>query len=300
MSREIRVKGEFDPLRVTRISHDYADHPLLQADALRALANRLYDAGTDKVKFIDPGAHHGSAFHLATESHDGRTVDQVFDSLSHPGTWIAIYEAETDPIYRDLIHEIIDSARSLVEAKDPEIFDSDAYIFISAPPSVSPFHIDRENNFFLQICGTKRMSVWRPDDRETVSEHGVEGWIVRGSLDSVVFDEGHLARAEVHDLLRPGEGVYMPSTSPHMTETEPVDDPDDPGYSISIGVVYYTRNTRRRANVYASNVFLKKLGLPAHPPRARWNAIEALKYALGVCATRVLSWLGRFRIQRGM
>ena len=77
---------EFAIKRVSRLEHDFSSHPALQFDALRQLALRLHKLDTSQVKFIEPDAKLTSEFVLATESYDGRTIDDVFDSLEVPGT----------------------------------------------------------------------------------------------------------------------------------------------------------------------------------------------------------------------
>ena len=133
-------------------------------------------------------------------------------------------------------------------------------MFISAPPSVTPFHIDRENNFWLQIMGRKTMNVWDHTDREVVRAADVDQFIVSGSLDNVRLKDGDLERSHEFDV-GPGNGVYFPCTSPHSTRcgTDWVTPGD--GISISIGVVFYTAHTRFLAHAHAWNMFLRSFGL---------------------------------------
>ena len=281
----------FDPLRVATFTHNFHQHPLAQLDSLRDLARRLQAAGTDKVKFINPSTREDSRFVLATESFDGKSIDQVFDDLHQPGSWIAIYEARTDSIYAEFIDSVIGAADGVTGDGDLEIFDSDAYIFISSAPSVTPFHIDRENNFWLQLSGTKRLTVWDPEDRSVVSQKAVEGWIVRSSLAGVHYSGEDTA--VVNQEIVAGSGVFMPSTSPHMTNTE-----TSGQISVSVGVVYYSRRTRRNANIHALNAVLRKLGLEPTAPGER-PLLDKLKYPIGWLAIRVFDKLGVISMPRG-
>ena len=115
--RRIRPVDPFDAQKVSRIEHDFSDHPLLQADALRALAKRLEHAQTEKVKFIDPNAEAGSDFILGTRPPPGRSIDDIFDNLGAPGSWLAIYEARTDPEYGPLIDKVIAAGAPLLGAR---------------------------------------------------------------------------------------------------------------------------------------------------------------------------------------
>lgn len=285
----------FDATRVCRLLHNFGDHPGLSNEALRGLANRLQAKDRRHVKFIDPATRVDSRLHHDSKAHDGRSVDQVFDTLTTPGTYIALYEAQADPEFRKVVDDVIEAGRKLLSGDHAEIFDTDAYVFISCAPTVTPFHIDRENNFFLQIRGTKHTSVWQPNDRETVSEAAVEGWIVHQSLDQVVFDEARLPFAAVDGNVKGGEGVFMPSTAAHMTQTE------TPGgeVSVSVGFVFYSRATKRRANVHACNALLRRLGM-SPTPAGENSLLDSCKYLIGFTAIRVLTALGRLQKPRGM
>jgi hypothetical protein len=153
------------------------------------------------------------------------------------------------------------------------------FIFISAPPSVTPFHIDRENNFWLQVRGRKSISVWDPQDREMVSQPDVENFIAFRSLANVTLRDGLKERGLELDC-GPGEGVYMPSTTPHATTSDTSWTSAGDGVAISIGINFYTPLTRRHANVHAFNHLLRTLGLnPTYPGTS--DTLDKVKYLLG-------------------
>ena len=194
------------------------------------------------------------------------------------------------------MREVIDSASHLLQGPHRQIVDADAFIFISKAPTLTPFHIDRENNFLLQIHGNKRLSVWHPDDRKAVSESAVEDWVFLRSLENVSFTEDKISHAAYDGNLSAGEGLFMPSTSAHMTRTETsaIDDP----VSVTIGFVFYTAATRKDANIYAMNAILRRLGVTPKPPGA--NAVlNSLKFMLGFCASRLLALIGKIQMPRG-
>ena len=288
---------QFDVRHVSRVEHDFSSHPALQFDSLRQLALRLHAKSPSLVKFIEPGAKLDSEFVLASKSYDGRTIDEVFDTLDTPGTWIAIYKAQTDPEFRAVVNEVIDSARHLLHGPDSRIVDVDAFVFISKAPSLTPFHIDRENNFLLQIHGSKHLSVWNPDDRKAVSEEAVEDWIYLRSLENVKFSEDKLSHAAYDENLKAGEGIFMPSTSAHMTRTETGSVED--AVSVTIGFVFYTATTKKHANIYAFNAIIRRLGLTPTPPGKSF-ALDTCKYMAGFCASRLLALVGVVKMPRGL
>jgi hypothetical protein len=275
----------FSALRIAALRHDYHRHPLMELGALRRLAKDLLPIG--KCRFLAPGATQRSEFSTAAKSYDGRDIDAVFDRITEPGSWIALYNVESDPEYRGFLEEVTKGARALVEREQPGMFMVRGFIFISAPPSVTPFHIDRENNFWLQVRGRKVMTLWDPDDRATVSHRAVEDFILYRTLESVRLADEAMKRAHHFDV-GPGQGVYFPSTSAHMTRSER--DWVAPGdeVSISIGVVFYTAVTRRHAHVHAWNGQLRKLGVAPAEPGGPWDTVKA---PLGRLAVAVRSRL---------
>lgn len=185
---------------------------------------------------------------------------------------------QTDPDYGHFVRDVLDSAGRMVRDQE-RVFDVRGFIFISAPPSVTPFHIDREHNFWLQIRGRKTLSVWDHRDRETVAAGDVEEFISSGSLQNVHLTDAARDRAFNLDC-GPGDGVYFPGTSPHMTHTDRSWVTPEDGVVVSIGVVFYTNVTRRNAYVHAFNRMLRRLG--AHPREAgRSEWIDRLKYPPG-------------------
>jgi hypothetical protein len=269
--------GAFSTARVQTIHHNFHEHPLMQLPALAVLANEL--AATKQCRFIAPGSEQASVFaHHPTES-AGRSVDEVFRRMDEPGSWVALYNVETNPLYRAFLAEVTAQVRALVEPQQPGMFSVGGFIFISAPPSVTPFHIDRENNFWLQIKGRKTMNVWDHTDRHVVAAGAVEQFIMYAGLEGVRLKEGFRERSHEFDV-GPGDGVYFPSTSPHMTRSDPNWVQPGNGVSISIGVVFYTEVTRRHANIHAWNLQLRRLGLtPREPGQSHW--LDALKYPCG-------------------
>lgn len=260
--------------KIALIRHNFDQHPLLQIDELEKLAHRLLPL--NQCRFINPGATQQSEFLHHSRSPDGRDLSEVFRNISEPGSWVALYNAETDPKYAELVDEALASVEGLISREKAGIFSPQAFIFISAPPSVTPFHIDRENNFWLQIRGRKIMNVWDRNDREILPASTVEDFIVDRSLDAVnLHDKFWPKRFEWN--LGASEGVYFPSTSPHSTRSTTEWVSTDNRISISIGVVFYTKRTRRDAYIHSLNRFLRKFALtPKSPGESGLDGVKAL------------------------
>lgn len=259
---------------ISLIKHNFHEHPLLQLDQLEALAHRLLPL--KQCRFITPEAKQNSEFIHHSESPDGRDLSEVFRRISEPGSWIALYNAQKDPQYASLVREALASVEHLVEKEQPGIFSPQAYIFISAPPSVTPFHIDRENNFWLQIHGRKIMNVWDSHDRGIIPAETLENFIIDGSLHNVVLRDEFMAARHEWDM-EPADGVYFPSTSPHSTRTESNWVTPDNAVSVSIGIVFYTEKTRKEAYIHSINRLLRRFGVnPAFPGTSKADNIKLL------------------------
>lgn len=267
----------FSSLRMGALRHDFDRHPLMQLPRLAQLARDLMP--TQQCRFIQPGSTQTSAFHHSSKTPEGRDIDAVFDRIEEPGSWVALYDVQTDPHYAGFLDEVIAAAGDLIAREQPGLFRVAGFIFISAPPSVTPFHIDRENNLWLQMRGRKTMTVFDHRDRDVVAAPAVEEFIVHGSLDAVRLDPGLRDRG-VDFEVGAGDGVYFPATSPHMTRTTTDWVRPGAGVSISIGVVFYTALTRHHARVHQCNRVLRSLGANPQPPgESSWR--DALKAPVG-------------------
>ena len=277
--------ASFTTSRMQPIRHNFDEHPLMQLGELAQLAKRLYPH--KQCRFIKPGTTQTSQFDHQDSDLAGRSVDAVFARIEEPGSWIALYNVETDPVYQGFLKEVADGVRPLVEREQPGMYQVGGFIFISSAPSVTPFHIDRENNFWLQVRGQKVMSVFDHTDRDLISAAAREHFILYGE-NAMLKTEEYLARAR-HFPVGPGDGVYFPSTSPHMTCCEPMQGASAAeGVSISIGVVFYTSVTRRHAQVHAFNEFLRHRGFTPREP-GESAGLDRVK-ALG---GRALVWVGK-------
>ena len=263
---------------------------MLQLPAIRELAHYLLDY--KKCRFAGAELALDSDFYHVPEHPDGKSLDDVFNELENPKSWIALYNIETHPDYQAFLNDVIADVLPRVEKEQGKIFAVQGFMFISSPPSFTPFHIDRENNFWIQLRGRKIMTVFDNSDRDLVSADALEGFVLRRSLRGVRLQEDAVAKGHRFDV-GPGDGVYFPSTSPHMTES--TSDWVEPGnaVSISLGVVFYTEFTRRQARNHHANHLLKKLGLhpgpvPVRPPLSHWKS--ALGYCYGMARSLLTSY----------
>lgn len=260
----------FDPWKIQAVTHRLADHPLLQIDALIELSKR--QQARKLVRSHSNVATAGTSFADAPNLHPNpKSAAETLAELEHANAWMSLLNVQADPTYRALIDEVLDDVRPIVDRVDPGMCYRAGWIFVTSPGAITPFHIDHEHNFILQIKGTKRIYVWDHLDRHVVSERAQELFHDQHSRELVQWSEEFRSRATVFDL-KPGMGGYMPSTAPHLVE-------NGPGPSITISFTYYTDSTRRRETLYRGNARLRRLGLT---PAAVGTSpgVDAIKGAL--------------------
>ena len=239
------------PERHFRCTHRLVDHPLLRMEALLELSRRLpetsieYNAGNLAVS-QDPSSTPANG--LSAEE----TIQRIRDNRS----WLVLKYVEQDPAYATLIKETLKEVIELAEPVTPGVDKLEGYIFVSSPGSVTPYHVDNEHNFLLQICGSKTMHAWHRDDREVLSEEELEVYHSGGHR-NLTYDERYTARCMPYEL-QPGEGVFQPVTAPHWVQNG-----DD--VSISLSVTFRSESSVREAELYRLNHRLRGLGITPAP-----------------------------------
>ncbi|TMQ20177.1 MAG: hypothetical protein E6J91_04565 [Deltaproteobacteria bacterium] len=248
--------ASFDPWKIQAVTHALSDHPLLQIDALVELGRRQQERKL--VRTHSAAATAGTSFADAPLLHpNARDAVTTLADIEKANAWMSLLNVQADPIYRRLIDEVLDEVRPIVDRRDPGMCYRAGWIFVSSPRTVTPFHLDHEHNFILQIRGRKRLYTWDPFDRVVVSERAQELFHDQHSRELVVWDEAWRPRARAFDLA-PGLGGYMPSTTPHLVE-------NGDGPSITMSFTYYTDATRQRELLYRGNAALRRLGLEPRP-----------------------------------
>lgn len=242
----------FHPWRIQAIRHRLADHPLLQLDALVELGMRLEARGC--VRTHSNSATAGTPFNNAPKLHpNAQGAASTLKGIENAKAWMSLLNVQTDQIYRQLVGSVLDSIQTQIDRTDPGMCYRAGWIFVSSPRAVTPFHFDKEHNFIVQINGRKRIYVWDHRDTLVASELARDRFHDCHDRDLLRWQESFRERALVLDL-GPGEGAYMPSTSPHMVENG-----DQP--SITMSFTYYTTSTRRDALLHKTHALMRGIGM---------------------------------------
>jgi hypothetical protein len=247
------------------IRHHLADHPLFALTELVELSKRLpekhieYNAGNLAVNTD-----------LANTPRTGLSVEETIRRIEVCNSWMVLKYVEQDPQYGDLLHRCLDEVRVHSEARTPDMCQPEGFIFISSPGSVTPYHMDPEHNFLLQIRGLKTVHLFDPEDRALLSEQELERFY-RGAHRNMVFKDEYQLKVQTFRL-RPGDGLHFPVTAPHWVQ-------NGPEVSVSFSITFRTRALEKRCAVYIFNDGLRRRGLMPTPfGRSPW--CDSLKYNL--------------------
>lgn len=248
--------SNFEPMKITAVTHTLMGHPLLQLNNLVELARRLEQTGS--VRAHNGGAAPATSFTTAPESHPIReSLEQTMRRIETSNAWMALHNIQNDPTYRKLVDEVLDYVRPAVEPKDPGMCHRAGWIFVTSPNAVTPYHLDHEHNFILQVQGEKTIHVFDPLDRSITSDRALELFHMQHSRELVVYRDELAAKARVFQA-QPGMGAYMPSTAPHWVK-------NGNNVSITVSFTYYTRRTLEQKAVFRANATLRSLGLTPTP-----------------------------------
>ena len=261
----------FDPWNIQPVRHRLESHSALQLPPLIELGKRLEARG--RVRSHSHDATAGTGFNDAPQLHpNAKGVEATLADIENAAAWTSLLNVQSDPQYRLVVDEVLDSIRPQVESVDPGMCYRAGWIFLTSPRAVTPFHMDKEHNFILQVHGRKRIYVWDHRDTQVVSEHARDRFHRTHSRELLQWREEYRERAQVFEL-EPGMGAYMPSTSPHMVE-------NGDGPSITISFTYYTRATRRKALLHRTHDMLRRLGW-VPPAVGRFPLLDAATLAAG-------------------
>ena len=250
------------------IPHGLADHPLLDLPRLVEAANALppgdieHNLGDIAVSQPDP----------ATVPSNGLDPAQTVARIADNRSWIALRNVEQLDEYAALTRAILAELEPVFAPVTGPAHRHEAYVFVTSPGSVTPFHMDPEHNVLLQLRGTKTMTVFPGDDPRVVPGTRHEAFAAGGHC-NLDYDEGAMARLGQAFTLRPGDALHVPLLAPHFVR-------NGDEVSVSLSITWRSEASDRRRRIHMANRRLRRLGLdPRAPGRSR--AADAAKAALG-------------------
>jgi hypothetical protein len=230
------------------IKHTLTDHRLFSIPRLIELSRIL------------PPEHviyHSSEIPFATTLYTGAprtglSSEETLKEIEGCRSWMVLRYVERDPEYRELIDKVLDEIQVYTEPIDPGMLMRQAFIFITSPYGVTPWHTDPEYSFLFQIRGNKRLKIVNPSP---LSEVELEDYFAL--LRNPDFKEEYYEEASTYDL-EEGQALHFPLTVPHWVH-------NGDRVAISISITFQTRASDRRTLVYKTNHYLRRRGFEPAP-----------------------------------
>ena len=251
----VELGGVFDQLKIRRLRHQLAAHPLMTAPRLAELALRIHP---DYVRFHDGERRLGTNLDaILGNDPDRHRLRKALDNLHRADAFVQIINLRSDPAYRAVVDELLDEVTLLLPVRDRRLVNRDAAAFLASPGSTTPFHLDHEQNFLCHLQGAKTLYVWDHRDRSIVSERALERFFHEGQLIGASYQPEMLAKAHAF-ALAPGDCVYMPMGSPHAVST-------GGDITATVSFLLNTRSAFETVEVYRANCVMRRLGLSPTP-----------------------------------
>ena len=270
-----QVMRESYNLRPYLVRHRLHELPEFELDKILALCRRL---PREQVQFrtaVIPGdADLDSSF---ARYGGGLTLDAVLDHFEELQAYICVYNPERDAQFRPLLEAILAEIAAGIRQVDSPITWYSTYIFLSAHDAVTPYHMDREMNFLLQVRGENRAMLWDPGDDEIMSAADKDRLLAYDGL-RPAYKASFESKAMTFDL-RPGLGVHHPFIAPHRVHT-------GSALSISLAFTFRTRQSDWRTRAHAFNHALRRRGLSPRPVGQHQMLDRAKAVALQVARVR--------------
>ena len=263
------------------VRHRLAEHPLFELAALARLCRRL---PADQVHYrhgvIPADAH----FDSSLQRYRGElTLDDVVDRLEERQAYIAVYNAERDPEYRPAIEGLLGEIAMHSEPLEPGMNWYSTYLFITARDSVTPYHMDREMNFLLQIRGTKSVKLWDPRDPEIMTPAEKDKLLTERGEPRPTYKPAFERKAMVFDL-EPGLGVHHPFIAPHLVTT-------GKQLSISLAITFRTHRSDVWTDAHCFNHQLRRRLGVAPVDVGSIGALDVAKAGLVRMGRQARRWL---------
>jgi hypothetical protein len=265
--------------RPFHVRHALSDHPLFALPRLLELARRLPEP------FVE---YNAGALAVGVRPEEtprtGLSPEETVRRIAECGSWMVLKRVEQDPGYGELLDRCLDAVAAQAGIALPRMLRREGFIFISSPHAVTPFHLDPEHNFLLQIRGSKTVSMWDREDRFVLPEAELEKFYDAFVHRNLPWRDVFQTTAWVVPL-EPGQGLHFPVAVPHWVR-------NGPAVSISFSITFRSETSQARELIYRANAKLRKLGISPRPP-GRSLLLDSTKRGAFAALARIKRLLAR-------
>lgn len=237
-----------------KLQHLLGSHPLLELEALATLAESFpadlieYNHSDLPIGVDGKPAPTGIAI--------GETIRNILDTRS----WAVIKNIERHPDYAALLADLLAELRPDIEARTGRMLHTQAFVFVTSPGGVTPYHFDPEHNILLQVRGSKHMTQFPAGDSTYAPDELHEAYHTGGPRELKWREELQAGGTEF--ALRPGDALFVPVMAPHYVRNG-----NEP--SVSLSITWRSEWSFAEADARAFNGMLRKAGLRPKAP-GRW------------------------------
>jgi hypothetical protein len=256
--------------------HGLKDHPLFELPNLIALAKRPSHVGAywsnGKVEPTDP---------WGVDRAPRLTLIDTIANIGDNNSLVILKQVAQDPVYGPVLQDFLASVVALSgEQMRQDVMVGETTILISSPNRLTPYHMDDDCNFLMQVAGNKTLWVYDHTDPTLVSHEEREQYHM-GNPNSIVYRESRQCEATAYEL-HAGYGVHIPVFAPHWVRNHD-------NISIALSVNYQLRSMLAEKRIYRVNSVLRKLGSAPTPPGfSPWRDRLKLAAANGLYAAHHL------------
>jgi hypothetical protein len=225
--------------------HRLSEEPLFEFPAIRALADRL----PGKVHFngdlaVDKGWKDSTAKKVSFQ--------ESLDQLAQGQSWIILKKVHEDRDYAVFMRECLREVEEMAGKRlEPLIESRTMSLILSSPNQVTPYHVDADCNFLVQIRGRKMFYVFDGRDRSILTQEEEEAFW-GGDISAAKFREEIQSKAWSYQM-EPGNGVHVPVMFPHWVK-------NDNNISVSLSM-NFRFNGSIYGDVHRANRILRKVGI---------------------------------------
>jgi hypothetical protein len=260
------------------VAHRFSGHPLFELSCLVELAGEISSRN-------DPHRPNGDAYCLiGTPEHSDkaletskpiRAVAETIEDIQNANGWIMLNHVERNMAYQKVLEDGIADVLQLTgrQVKN-KIKWFESIIFITSPRRATPYHVDRECAWLLQIRGDKEIHFFPRSNKQAVPDEELERfWAVDNQAG--VYKPELEPQAMVFNM-KPGTGVHIPVNTGHWLKNG-----EDVSISMNLNFVFHDRIW---GNIYKANHMLRQRGLNPTPPGhnalkdsvkgAAWSAMQ--------------------------
>ncbi|WDI32710.1 cupin-like domain-containing protein [Hyphococcus flavus] len=238
------------------LRHSLSGHQLFRIDQLTALAAALpvesveYNAGDLPIS-QDP----------TTTPMNGLTPEETVRRIAENNSWMVLKNVEQQPSYRQAMDHCLGAIEGIVEKSSGAMHKREAFVFVSSPGSVTPFHMDPEHNILMQLEGSKTFRIYPNKSRDIVSDEQHEAFHIEGAHRNLPYREEFEKQAQAITL-KPGDALYVPVKSPHWVAV-------NDAVSVSLSITWRSAASDNEGLLRRGNGWLRSRGgRPPSPGRA--------------------------------